>query len=104
MKELTDAEFDDFIKNNEIVIIDFWADWCGPCKIVAPTFEELSKEYEGKVAFAKMDTMANEQIPTKLGIVSLPTFLIFKNGEKLGSLVGAMLKHDFKVRLDEIIQ
>jgi len=104
LKELTDAEFDDFIKNNELVIIDFWADWCGPCKMVAPTFEELSKEYEGKVSFAKMDTMVNEQTPVKFGIVSLPTFLVFKNGEKLGSLVGAMLKPDFKARLDEIIQ
>ncbi len=104
MKELTDAEFDDFIKNNELVIVDFWADWCGPCKMASPIFEDLSKDYEGKVVFAKMDIMANQQTPTKYSVVSIPNFVIFKNGEQFGSIVGAMLKPDFKRRLDEIIE
>ena len=73
MKEINDSEFDDFVKSNETVIIDFWADWCGPCKMVAPIFDELSKEFEGKAVFAKMDITENPNTPSKFGVVSIPT-------------------------------
>ncbi len=102
MKEINDSEFDDFVKSNETVIIDFWADWCGPCKMVAPIFDELSKEFEGKAVFAKMDITENPNTPSKFGVVSIPTFLIFKNGEISGELHGAMSKPDFKARLNEL--
>jgi len=104
VKELTDADFDGFIKNNKLVIVDFWADWCGPCKMVAPVFDELSKDYDGKVEFAKLDTAVNAATPAKYGVVSLPTFIIFEDGEPKGSLVGALLKNDFKHRLDELLE
>jgi len=103
LKELTDAEFDEFIKSNDISIVDFWAEWCGPCRISSPIFDELSKDFDGKIAFAKMDTQANPQTPGKFGIMSIPTFLVFKKGEKVGELVGSMPKEMFKEKIQEFI-
>lgn len=103
VRELSDAEFDDFTKKSKIAIIDMWADWCMPCKMVAPTFEQLAKEYAGKIEFAKLDIMANPEAAQKYGVVSIPAFLIFKNGEKVGELFGAMPKHAFKEQLEEFL-
>ena len=103
MKELTDADFDDFIKSNDKVIIDFWAEWCGPCRIAGPIFEDLSKDFEGKIEFAKLDTQSNPDTPGKFGVMSIPTFIIFKNGEQIGQLNGAMPKEMFKQKSNKTV-
>ena len=103
MKELNDANFDEFIKSEKTVVVDFWADWCGLCKMVGPIFEELSEELNGKLEFGKFDITDNPKTPTKFGVVSIPNFIIFKNGEKIGELHGAMVKEDFKAKLEEFI-
>ncbi|MCM8767959.1 MAG: thioredoxin [Candidatus Omnitrophica bacterium] len=82
--------FDEIIKNNEKVVVDFWASWCMPCKIVAPVFENLAKKYKGSIVFAKVNVDENPDIAAKFDIMSIPNFVIFKNGEKIGQIVGAM--------------
>jgi thioredoxin 1 len=85
-----DQEFESqVLKADKPVVVDFWADWCGPCRSIAPYYEELSNQYQGKVTFAKVDTDANPRTPTRLGIQGIPTFIIFKGGAEVGRVVGA---------------
>ncbi|MXX53508.1 MAG: thioredoxin, partial [Dehalococcoidia bacterium] len=84
--------------------IDFWAEWCGPCKMIAPIVEELAGEYEGKVKFAKMDVDSNPQTPMQFGIRGIPTLLIFNGGENpVDQVVGAVPKSMLKKRVDEAL-
>lgn len=93
IQEITDANFEqEVLKSDLPVVIDFWAEWCGPCRMVAPIVEELSEEYNGKVKFGKLDVDANSNTPAKFGIRSIPTLLIFKGGEEVGRLIGAKPK------------
>ena len=103
--EITDATFQDEVVNSEVpVVIDFWAEWCGPCKMIAPIVEELAGEYEGKVKFAKMDVDTNPQTPMQFGIRGIPTLLIFNGGENpVDQVVGAVPKSMLKKRVDEAI-
>ena len=103
--EITDATFLDEVVNSEVpVVIDFWAEWCGPCKMIAPIVEELAGEYEGKVKFAKMDVDTNPQTPMQFGIRGIPTLLIFNGGETpVDQVVGAVPKSMLKKRVDEAI-
>ena len=104
VRELTDANFDtDVVKNELPVLVDFWAPWCGPCRMVAPVVAELSDEYAGKMSFFKMNTDENPQVPTKFGIRSIPSLLIFKGGELKGTIVGYRPKNDLKKRIDEAL-
>ena len=91
VKEIADADFEKFIKENKVVVVDFWAPWCGPCRMIAPTIEELSKEYKD-VAFAKMNVDENQKIPTQFGVMSIPNLTIFKDGKQVDSIVGAVPK------------
>jgi thioredoxin 1 len=104
VRELTDAAFEtDVVKSELPVLVDFWAPWCGPCRMVAPVVAELSDEYAGKMTFFKMNTDENPQVPTKFGIRSIPSLLIFKGGELKGTIVGYRPKNDLKKRIDEAL-
>jgi thioredoxin 1 len=88
--KLNATSFDNFIKTELPVVIDFWADWCMPCRIMAPVMEELAKAYAGKALFGKVDVDENSQIAGRYGIMSIPHFLIFKNGALVEKIVGAV--------------
>jgi len=90
--EVTDANFDEIINSDKPVLVDFWAEWCGPCKMIGPIVEELAGDYEGKAVIAKMDVDMNPQVPAKFGIRSIPTLLVFKNGQVVDKQVGAVPK------------
>ena len=103
-KEVTDATFDqDVLKASKPVLVDFWAPWCGPCRMVAPIVEELAREYDGKVEFVKLNTDDNPNTAVKYGIRSIPTLLVFKGGEPVGTIVGFRPKNDLKQRLDAVV-
>ncbi len=90
---VTDASFDeDVLKNNGLVLVDFWAEWCGPCKTIAPSLEELSSEMAGELTVAKINIDENPNIPTKYGVRGIPTLMLFKDGEVAGTKVGASPK------------
>jgi len=104
MKQVTDTSFDsDVLKAEGAVLVDFWAEWCGPCKQIAPALEELSKEYDGKLTIAKVNIDDNPQTPGKYGVRGIPTLLIFKNGQVAGQKVGAMPKSKLKEWIDSVV-
>ncbi len=90
--DLTDHNFNEFVKKYPLLVVDFWAPWCMPCKMVGPVIEELAKDYRGKVVFGKMNVDMEQQIAGKYGIMSIPTILIFENGKMADQQVGAMPK------------
>lgn len=91
--EITDSSFKDQVLNSDKpVLVDFWAAWCGPCRMLAPTIEELSSEFEGKAIIGKVDVDVNQQVSVDYGIRSIPTVLIFKNGEIVDKVVGVAAK------------
>lgn len=100
-KEFTDANFDDEVLKADLpVLVDFWAEWCGPCRMVGPVVEELAGEFEGKAKIGKVDVDSNPQISMKYGIRSIPSLLIFKGGEVVDQIVGAVPKAQLKGKLD----
>ena len=102
-REITDAEFTSVLESDEPVLVDFWAEWCGPCKMIAPVVEELADEYAGKFAFAKMDVDANAKTPMEFGIRSIPTLLLFKDGKVAEQVIGAVPKAVLKKKLDKVL-
>jgi len=101
----TDANFDqDVVKSDIPVVVDFWAPWCTPCRIVSPIIDELAKDYEGKVKVGKMNVDDNPQVAGTFGIMSIPTVLVFKNGQPVKSLIGAQGKDSYKRAIDEALQ
>jgi thioredoxin 1 len=99
--EITDANFDtEVINSDKPVLIDFWAVWCGPCKLIAPVVEEVAKEYDGKFKVGKMDIDNNPNVAMKYGIRSIPTLLIFKDGKVVDQIVGAVPKNVITSKMD----
>ena len=98
--EITDSNFNDIVSKNKTVLIDFWAEWCGPCRMIAPMIEELAGEYEGKAIIGKLDVDSNQESSVKFGVRSIPTLLVFKNGELVDRHVGAVPKETLSKSID----
>lgn len=101
--ELTDESFDSEVLQSEVpVLVDFWAEWCGPCKALTPLIDELATEYTGKVKVGKIDTDANREISVRFSISAIPTVILFHKGEIVEKFVGLRAKKDFQTALDKV--
>ncbi|APU67849.1 MAG: thioredoxin [Christiangramia sp.] len=102
--EITDANFEEkVLKSDKPVMVDFWAAWCGPCRMVGPIIDELSSEYEGKAVVGKLDVDANQEFAAKYGVRNIPTVLVFQNGEVVGRQVGVAQKQTYSEALDQLL-
>ncbi len=99
----SDSWDNEVLKASGVVVVDFWAVWCGPCRMVAPTIEELAKEYAGKVKVGKLNTDENSDIASKYKIMGIPTIMFFKNGQKVDQIVGAVPKQQIKAKIDSLL-
>jgi thioredoxin 1 len=100
--ELNSSNFDDTVKEG-VTLVDFWAPWCGPCRMIAPVIEELAEEYEGKATIAKVNTDEEQDLAIKFGIRSIPSILFFKDGQVVDQMVGAASKQAFAEKLDALV-
>ena len=102
--EVTDANFEQEVVSSDIpVLVDFWAVWCGPCKMIAPVVEEIAEEYSGKIKVGKLDVDNNRQIATKYMIRSIPTLLIFKDGQVVEQIIGVVAKSNLVEKIDKYL-
>ena len=103
VKEITDANFQELLAEGKPLVADFWAPWCGPCKMIAPIFDELAAEYEGRIIAGKVNVDENDDLCTTYGIMNIPTILFFKNGELVHRQVGAIRKPDLQKLFEELL-
>ena len=102
IKHVSDASFEvDVLQSKQPVLVDYWAEWCGPCKMIAPILEEIATSYEGKLQIAKMNVDENRDIPAKFGIRGIPTLMLFKDGQLAATKVGAMSKSQMTAFIDQ---
>ncbi|MBV2163753.1 MAG: thioredoxin TrxA [Comamonas sp.] len=102
IKHITDASFEaDVLQSGSTVLVDFWAEWCGPCKMIAPILDEVATTYTGKLTVAKMNVDENRAVPAKFGIRGIPTLMLFKNGELAATKVGALSKAQLTAFIDQ---
>ena len=102
IKHVTDATFEaDVLKSAQTILLDYWAEWCGPCKMIAPILDEVSTAYEGKLSIAKMNVDENREIPAKFGIRGIPTVMLFKDGQLAATKVGALSKAQLIAFIDQ---
>ncbi len=102
IKHVSDATFDaDVLKSSQPVLVDYWAEWCGPCKMIAPILDEVATAYSGKLQVAKMNVDDNREVPAKFGIRGIPTLMLFKNGELAATKVGALSKSQLTAFIDQ---
>ncbi|GBF34260.1 thioredoxin [Desulfocucumis palustris] len=99
---LSDTTFKDVVSKSDVpVVVDFWAEWCGPCKMIAPVVEELASEYQGKAAVAKLNVDENRSTPTEFKVISIPTLIIFKGGKEVERSIGFKTKKELKAIIDK---
>ena len=98
---VTDSEFDKVVKENPYVVVDFWAEWCAPCRAIAPTIDELAKKYDGKVTFAKVNSDENPKTVQQFMIMGIPTLLFFRAGKLVDQVVGAMPRGPLEARVQK---
>jgi len=104
ISHVTDDTFEEEVLNSDTpVLVDYWAEWCGPCKVIAPVLEEIAEEYDGKMKICKLDIDSNEETPPKYGIRGIPTLMLFKNGNVEATKVGALSKSQLTAFLDSNI-
>ncbi len=104
ISHVSDDTFEDEVLKSDVpVLVDYWAEWCGPCKVIAPVLEEIASEYDGKMRICKLDIDANEETPPKYGIRGIPTLMLFKNGAVEATKVGALSKSQLTAFLDSNI-
>jgi len=101
--EITDDNFDEIIQKNPVVMVDFSADWCGPCKVIEPVIHELAEEYSGRVVVGELDVDKNQQTAVRFGVMSIPTILVFKDGNLASNTLGAVRKERLVERLEEVL-
>ena len=102
IKHISDSSFEaDVLKSGGAVLVDYWAEWCGPCKMIAPILDDVATQYEGKLTIAKMNVDENREIPAKFGIRGIPTLMLFKNGELAATKVGALNKTQLTAFIDQ---
>ena len=101
IQQVTDSSFEEDVLNSQTpVLVDYWAEWCGPCKTIAPILDEVAKEYSGRLKIAKINVDQNQSVPTKYGVRGIPTLMLFKNGNVEGQLVGARSKSQLAAFID----
>ena len=102
--EITDANFDELVlKSDKPVMVDFWSEWCGPCRMLGPIIEEVSKDYEGKAIVGKLDVDSNQEFAAKFGVRNIPTVLVFKDGELVNRQVGVSPKNVYTESIDALL-
>jgi len=101
---VTDDTFSEIVKKHSKIVIDCWAAWCGPCRMISPIVEELAREFKGKVVFGKLNVDENEKIPRKFNILGIPTLLFIKDGEHMDTMVGVVSKSQIIDRMDDVFR